>query len=146
MELGKATTPVDAAIGLGLFCAKRGDSAAVEKVLNGIQIKFPQPPPPAAAAVLRLQVWGAVAGKVDEAERNDRLKSMIEAFTKSSSPDSQFLTAFFAGSIFGTLDNDLGKGTIDPVQLHALKQVFSSHLDSTIRATFTQGMKQRVRK
>jgi hypothetical protein len=139
LELGKATTPVDAAIGLGLFCAKRGDSAAVEKVLNGIKLKFPQPSPHAVAAVLRLQTWSSFAGKFDAVQRNDRLKSMIDAFSKSTSSDSQVLTAFFGGSTFGMIDNELGKDMVDPVQLHAWKQVFSSHGDSGIRAAFTQG-------
>ncbi len=139
LELGKPNTPVEAAIGLGIFCAKRGDPTAVDKVLNGIKLKFPQPPLHAAVAIFRLQAWSALAGKKDKGQIKDSFQSLIQNSKVDSLPDSQFVTAFFVGSCFGTIDNELGAEAIDPTQLHPWKQLFSASEDSMVRGAFTQG-------
>jgi hypothetical protein len=139
LELGKPNTPVQAAIGLGIFCIKRGDAAALDKVLSGIKLKFPQLPPHVVAAVHRMQAWSDLANKRDQERVQESFQALIQGFKDDTLLDSQYVTAFFVGSCFGTIDNELGGETIEPARLHPWKQDFSEHEISAIRSAFTQG-------
>ena len=59
--LAKEETPVEAAWALALFCVKRDDLSAVDRVIKAVAQRYPELPLPVAIAIERLKVTVALA-------------------------------------------------------------------------------------
>jgi hypothetical protein len=136
LELGREGTPAQAAWGLGLFCVKRGDGPAVERVLAGIQQKYPHGDASMQAACGRLRLWSLLATEKPQ-EFAKELSSMMERLPSMTEEDLA-LTAFLLGSILGMLDHPLAESPLTVEVAHETKRSLSNLADERARVAFQQ--------
>jgi hypothetical protein len=137
LELTENDTPAEAAWALGLFCVKRHDGEAVERVINGVAKKFPTHSDAVSLAMSRLQLWQALNQNNPEAV-NERLAKLIDETIQLGSGEDFSCTAAFLGSVCGMLDNDRSESPLEAKTIHRTKQRFLESSDQNVRSSFIQ--------
>jgi hypothetical protein len=119
-ELAQIETPVEAAWALALFCIKRDDWVAADKVLKAIGTRYPNPPMPVLVAVERIKL--SVALHLEDATAADiALKKIANATSNTVvSKEDRQLNAASIGAIIGMLEDDVASS---PISLEMLDQL-----------------------
>ncbi len=96
LELRSPTTPIQAALGLGLFCVKRHDPAAVEKILQGVDQKFAASKPEHSLSLKRQQLWAAVSADNGELAKR-KIEELIAELKPGANDEEAWLSAYVLG-------------------------------------------------
>ncbi len=138
-ELGRSETPVEAAWALALFCIKRNDWTAADKVLKAIDTGYPNPPMSVLAAIERVKLSVALYQE-DATTAEVAFKKLAHATsnTKLAKEDRQ-LNAASIGSIVGMLEVDSSRSPIPLAMLNQVREILTDIKKDDINPQFQFG-------
>jgi len=119
-ELAKEETPVEAAWALTLFCIKRNDLAALERVIKAVGPRYPNPPMPVVIAMERMKLSLALF-QDDAVAAEASMKKLINAAKNATvAKEDRQLNATSIGAIVGMLESEAAQS---PIALETLNQI-----------------------
>ena len=134
--LAKEETPVEAAWALALFCVKRDDLSAVDRVIKAVAQRYPELPLPVAIAIERLKVTVALAQE-NVAEAESAMKRLANVTTsKVISKEDQQLNAVCIGTLIAMLDTDMAQSPLSQETFDLAKKAIPSLNNSAISSQF----------
>lgn len=139
LELGKASTPGEAAWALALFCVHRNDGDDLDRVLGGIAQRFPSRSASFESALSRLLVWRLIADPHrDKAALQTNFQQLVDEATASQNTEDGVLTCYLLGSTLGMFELDIAESPFAPELVHEWKQELSTLPQTELRNAFLQ--------
>lgn len=139
LELGKTTTPGEAAWALALFCVHRNDPADLQRVLAGIDQRYPSRSASFESALSRLRVWQQLAKpQQDKNLLQSSFQQLTDEAKSTSDLEDGVLTCHFIGSTLGMYEVELVESPFTPESVHAWKQELSTLPTAELRNAFLQ--------
>jgi hypothetical protein len=138
-ELARSETPVEAAWALTLFCIKRSDWVATEKVLKAIETRYPNPPTPVLVALERIKLSVALAQGDKEAGEAAFKKIAATATNTSIAKEDRQLSAASIGAIVGMLQVDAARSSIAKELLDQVRDTLTAITKDDISPQFQFG-------
>ncbi len=135
-ELAKSETPVEAAWALALFCIKRDDLKALDRVIKAIGQRYPNPPSPVAIAIERMKLSIALSQN-DAAAAEAAIKKITNATLNEQIPnEDRQLNASSIGAIVGMLEPQAAQSPIAIETLNRVKETLGAMKEDDIGNQF----------
>ena len=135
-ELAKSETPVEAAWALALFCIKRDDLTALDRVIKAIGQRYPNPPLPVAIAIERMTLSIALS-QDDTASAEAAIRKIANAALNEQIPnEDRQLNASSIGAIVGMLESEVAQSPIAIETLNRVKETLAGAKKDDISGQF----------
>ncbi len=135
-ELAKSETPVEAAWALALFCVKRDDLTALDRVIKAIGQRYPNPPLPVAIAIERMTLSIALS-QDDTASAEAAIRKIANAALNEQIPnEDRQLNASSIGAIVGMLESEVAQSPIAIETLNRVKETLAGAKKDDISGQF----------